>query len=108
MAELPPHGMVRRYKLELAAKKVCAKCRAANSRARAIERANRKARDQRANLSIVPEPQTAPTDEPTPPPPSLAVGGIENAVRNLLNTAPSTDLLTHVYGEIVIVLARAI
>jgi len=118
--KLPRHGTIRRYKLELAEGQTCEKCRAANSRAKAAERANKKAREQRAGLHIVPDPPSAPTDEPTdavPPTKTTHLprdvrtdvgGGIENAVRNYLNSAGTQDLLAHVYGEIVIAVARVI
>jgi len=122
--KLPRHGTLRRYKLELAEGQTCEKCRAANSRAKAAERANKKAREQRAGLHIVPDPPAGPTDEPTDnveapaqPPKTTHLprdvrtdvgGGIENAVRNYLNSAGTQDLLAHVYGEIVIAVARVI
>lgn len=119
----PAHGTVRRYRLELKDGTVCAMCRSANSKAKAEEREARKVRSAHPSLSIVPDPQSEPTVPPTAPLPqpaaaaaattestvsALGFDGIQNAVRNLLNSAPPAELLTHVYGEIVIVLAKAI
>lgn len=118
--KLPRHGTLRRYKLELAEGQTCDKCRAANSRAKAQERANKKAREQRSGLHIVDDPPVDPTNDPTEPADEpktthlprdvrIDVGsGIENAVRNYLNSAGTQDLLAHVYGEIVITVARVI
>lgn len=49
-AKLPPHGDVRRYRLELKDKKTCAKCRAANS---AQVKARREARQTAADATNV-------------------------------------------------------
>ena len=92
---LPAHGTVRRYRLELKDAGACEKCRAANSRAKATERANRKARDQRSHMAIVPDPQDAPTDVGTndtadddaPPAP----GEMEKAVTEDLDAIVSAE-----------------
>lgn len=124
----PPHGTVRRYRIELKAGNPCERCRAANSQARAKQRANRRARDNRAGIHIVdgtqpgtqPRAHTADDTRPTAPasPPAktelaegvrnMVGGGIENAVRNYLNTEGKGDLLATVYGEIVIAVSRVI
>lgn len=123
--QLPRHGTLRRYRLELKTDAgPCDRCKAANSKAKANERANRKARERRAQLSLVPDPQDEPTTEaetaaaPTPAEPkrtevptghlNLTGPGIENAVRNYLNSISTNDLLANVYGEIVISLSKVI
>jgi hypothetical protein len=72
MPKLPPHGTVRRYRRELREKKVCDRCRAANTKARSRERARAKQRGAHPILSLVPEPQESTTPEPaaTSPAPS--------------------------------------
>lgn len=114
--KLPAHGTVRRYRIELRDNEVCERCRAANTKAKAAERANRRARDNRADMHLVEDPQIEPIDQPHEPkktriPTGVRVdvgSGIENAVRNYLNSAGPKDLLAHVYGEIVITVARVI
>lgn len=118
--KLPAHGTVRRYRLELRDGKVCDRCRAANTKAKATERANRRARDNRNEMHLVADPQADPTDESMPSsdeakttriPPGVRVdigSGIENAVRNYFNSVDTNDLLARVYGEIVITVARVI
>ncbi|WP_353809147.1 hypothetical protein [Agromyces sp. SYSU T00194] len=116
---LPRHGTIQRYRLELRAKKgTCERCRAANRQTRAGERSNKRAADQRRTLHIVDEPQNEPTDlhaaPPTPPSPPAGDGDEEanpadliTAVRSLMRSRPS-DMVLKVYGETVILLARAI
>ena len=68
MAKMPPHGTVARYRRELREGKACDRCRAANSKAKSLQRARAKQRGARPILSIVPDVQESPTDATTPAP----------------------------------------
>lgn len=65
MPKLPAHGTVARYRRELREKKVCDRCRAANTKAKSRQRARAKQRGARPILSIVPDVQSRTTPEPT-------------------------------------------
>lgn len=116
---LPRHGTIQRYRLELKAQKgTCERCRAANRQTRAGERTNKQAVDKRRTMHIVDDPQNEPTEPPATAPTTRAGGELPDdaetdpsdlvtAVRTLMRSR-ADDFVLKVYGETVILLAKAI
>ncbi len=67
MPKIPRHGTEQRYRIELKAGNTCDRCKAAHRKVRQRERDRARDRGMRAVITLVPRPQSIPTDEPQEP-----------------------------------------